>query len=323
MRWTEEGPSGDDVEVDGVVIRTTRLGSVDAARAAEVAEALADQLGARQIVSTRWSGDTLYLRARQPVTPDDMAPVFASAGLELRPADPAELLDAQTPDEGGTYRARFAAWGLDRDLERLLERSFEGADVHVVNSYSIGPKTSQDLFYKAIKAILYAMAFIMLYLAFRFDIRYSPGAIKATVHDAVIVVGVLAVTWTPVSLGTFAALLTIIGYSTNDTAIVFDRIRENLRVHKDKKLDRVVNISLNEVLGRSLLTTLCVLAVTIPMQLLGDGVLANFAFVLNVGLVVSAASTIFLSAPVFVWISRRWYSGPPRPRGRVAAAEPT
>lgn len=314
MQWTEDAPSGER-EIDGLVIRTTRFGAVTPERARVVETAVREQLADRQVQAVRWSGETLYVRAKQPITDAEIATIFKAAGLELKPPDAATKVQNATPDQGtGEYRIELSAWGLDRELERLLEQAFPDTDVRIAQSYAVGAKASSDLFYKGIKAILYAMALIMLYLAFRFDIRYAPGAMKATVHDALIVIGVLAVTWTPISLSTLAAILTIIGYSTNDTAIIFDRIRENVRVHKDKSIERVVNISLNEVLGRSILTSLFVFAVTLMMNIFGDGVLANFAFVLNVGIIVSAASTVFLSAPVFVWISKKWYSGPPRRR---------
>jgi preprotein translocase subunit SecF len=320
MRWTEE-VAGARRDVEGLVIRTTRFGAVTAERAAAVDQAIRDKLADRQVLSSRWSGDTLFLRTKRAIPEADLAPIFTGAGLELKPPDAGTRAQNLAPDEGtGEYRIEVSAWGLDRELERLLERAFSGTDVRVVQSYAVGAKASEDLFYNGLRAIIYAMGLIMLYLAFRFDIRYAPGAMKATVHDAFIVVGVLAVTWTPISLSTLAALLTIVGYSTNDTAIIFDRIRENMRVHKDKTIERIVNLSLNEVLGRSILTSLFVFAVTLMMNIFGDGVLANFAFVLNVGVIVSAASTIFLSAPVFVWISKKWYSGPPRRRQAPAPA---
>jgi preprotein translocase subunit SecF len=303
-------------DIEGLVVRTTRFGAVGPERAADIERAIEERFADRGAAS-RWSGDVLHVRATRPISESEIVPILTAAGLELAPG--ARAGGGTEPDAAtGEYRLELAVAGLDRELARVLERAFPNTEIEVVQSYAVGPRASEDLFVRGLRAIVYAMALIMLYLAFRFDIRYAPGAIKATIHDAVIVVGVLAATWTPVSLATLAALLTVIGYSVNDTAIVFDRIRENLRIYKAETLERVVNMSLNQVLGRSLLTSLFVFAVTLAMYIFGDGVLAGFAFVLCVGVVVSAVSTIFLSAPVFVWISKRWYSRPPRERHYVS-----
>jgi preprotein translocase subunit SecF len=164
----------------------------------------------------------------------------------------------------------------------------------------------------------------MLYLAFRFDIRYAPGAAFATLHDAVMVIGVFAITWTEVSLTSVAGLLTVMGYSTNDTVIVFDRIRENQAKLKDKKIERIVDISLNEMLVRTILTSSTVFATTLIMNIFGTGLVKNFAFAMNIGVIVGTYSSIFLASPIFMWISRKWYSGPVKRRvGQPAAAVPS
>ena len=156
----------------------------------------------------------------------------------------------------------------------------------------------------------------MLYLAFRFDIRYAPGAAFATIHDAIMVIGVFAMTWTEVSLTSVAGLLTVMGYSVNDTVIVFDRIRENQAKLKDKKIERIIDISINEMLVRTILTSSTVFATTLIMNIFGTGLVKNFAFAMNIGVIVGTYSSIFLAAPIFMYISR---SGT-RARAREAAA---
>jgi preprotein translocase subunit SecF len=164
----------------------------------------------------------------------------------------------------------------------------------------------------------------MLYLAWRVDIRYAPGAAFATIHDAFMVIGVFAVTWTEVSLVSVAGLLTVVGFSVNDTVVVFDRIRENLAKHKDKKLERVIDMSLNEVLVRTILTSSTVFATTLIMNIFGTGLVRNFAFAMNIGVVVGTYSSIFLATPIMLYISKRWYTGAPKtrrvPAGMSAAA---
>ena len=170
-----------------------------------------------------------------------------------------------------------------------------------------------------IASLFYAFALIVLYLAVRFDIRYAPGAIVATMHDAVMVIGVFSITWTDVSLTSVAALLTVIGFSVNDTVVIFDRIRENQVKLKDKKLDRIVDISLNEVVVRSILTSSTLFAVTLMMNVFGTGLVRNFAFAMNAGIITGAYSSIFLAPPLFLYVAKKWYGGPAPARVRATA----
>ena len=137
------------------------------------------------------------------------------------------------------------------------------------------------------------------------------------------VIGVFAVTWTEVSLTSVAGLLTVIGFSVNDTVIVFDRIRENQAKLKDKKLERIIDISINEMLVRTILTSSTVFATTLIMNIFGTGLVKNFAFAMNIGVIVGTYSSIFLATPFFLWISKKWYSGPApaKRRGSIATAE--
>ncbi|HLL22689.1 MAG TPA: protein translocase subunit SecF, partial [Kofleriaceae bacterium] len=152
--------------------------------------------------------------------------------------------------------------------------------------------------------------------AFRFDIRYAPGAAFATMHDAIMVIGVFALTWTEVSLTSVAGLLTVMGFSVNDTVVVFDRIRENQSKLKDKSIERIVDLSINEMLVRTILTSATVFATTLIMNIFGTGLVKNFAFAMNVGVVVGCYSSFFLAVPWFMWITKKWYSGPPKARHR-------
>jgi preprotein translocase subunit SecF len=209
-------------------------------------------------------------------------------------------------------------WGIDRQFQQLLEKHLDNTEVIVAQSYGVGAKAGDKLRDDAAKSIIYSIFLIMLYLAFRFDIRYAPGAAFASIHDAVMVIGVFALTWTEVSLTSVAGLLTVMGYSVNDTVIVFDRIRENQAKLKDKKIERIIDISINEMLVRTILTSSTVFATTLIMNIFGTGLVRNFAFAMNIGVIVGTYSSIFLAAPLFMWISRKWYSGPAPARRRPA-----
>src|SRR5690606_18432267 len=152
-------------------------------------------------------------RAKQKITEDEAADVWTKAGLEAKPWGEAAALYT-VPDEGtGEYNMTFAMYGLDRQYERVLETELPDIDAEVVQTSQVSAKAGAELRNDGIKSIFYAMLLIVLYLAVRFDIRYAPGAIVATLHDAIMVIGVFAVTWTDVSLTSVAALLTVVGFS--------------------------------------------------------------------------------------------------------------
>jgi preprotein translocase subunit SecF len=313
--------SDEGTVVKGTIIRTPRFSAVKPEQTAQAQQSFEATFKDRDVQKATWSGDRLFVRSIKPITNAEAVSAFAGAGLEVKPWSPEEEKLYLHADEGtGEYNLVFAIWGVDRQIERVLEKGkgLEAIDVAPLSSYAVGPKAGDKLRDDAAKSIIYAIFLIMLYLVFRFDIRYAPGAAFATIHDAVMVVGIFAITWTEVSLTSVAALLTVIGYSVNDTVIIFDRIRENQTKIKDKKLEYIVNLSLNETLVRSILSSLTVFATTLIMNIFGDGLVRNFAFAMNIGVIVGTYSSIFLASPIFLWISNTWYAGPPRVRRGVA-----
>ena len=134
----------------------------------------------------------------------------------------------------------------------------------------------------------------------------------ALLHDAILVMGAFAITYTEFSLTTLAAILTVIGYSMNDTIVVFDRIRENVARYRDKKFDRVVNASINETLSRTILVSGTVFFVTLAMNLLGTGTIRDFAFAMNVGVIVGTYSSIFIASPMLIWLNERYFKPAPQ-----------
>jgi preprotein translocase subunit SecF len=327
----EEGYDVSEIDVeghDGIIVRTPRFSALKPDVEAKALDAFQKKFSDRQISKASWSGDRMFVRSNKAITDKEAAAVFASTGLELKPWAKDDAQRFATADEGtGEYKQEFAVWGVDRQIQLALEKQLDKADAVVAQSYGVGAKAGDKLRDDATKSIIYSIFLIMLYLAFRFDIRYAPGAAFATVHDALMVIGVFAVTWTEVSLTSVAGLLTVMGYSVNDTVIVFDRIRENQAKLKDKKVERIIDISINEMLVRTILTSSTVFATTLIMNIFGTGEVRNFAFAMNVGVIVGTYSSIFLAAPLFMWISRKWYSGPAPARRRPALvgvdSEPT
>ena len=314
VSWQDDN----DKRIDGIMVRSPKFGVLKEQDETKAAADFVAKFKDRDIAKATWSGDRLSVRTKKVITNAEAAPVFAAGGLELKPWSVSDDSRYTHADEGtGEFTEEFAMWGLDRQYERTIEKAIPTVTAEVSQSYGVGAKAGDKLRDDAAKSVVFAIFLIMLYLAFRFDIRYAPGAAFATIHDAVMVIGVFAVTWTDVSLVSVAGLLTVMGYSVNDTVIVFDRIRENQAKLKDKKIERIIDISINEMLVRTILTSSTVFATTLIMNIFGTGEVKNFAFAMNIGVIVGTYSSIFLAAPIFMYISRRWYAGPPKRRRGV------
>ncbi len=303
----------------GVMVRVPRFGATSETQRAELADALRAKYADREIQAVLWSGDSAYVRSLKPLDEAGAKEVFAAAGFETKPWGPADAAATKVQEGTSEYEATYSIHGLDRQYEAVLEKALPDVDIVPEQSSQISAKEGAELRNSGIASLFYAFGLIVLYLAVRFDIRYAPGAILATMHDAIMVIGVFAVTWTDVSLTSVAALLTVIGFSVNDTVVIFDRIRENVDRLKDKKLERIVDISLNEVLVRSILTSVTLFAVTLMMNILGTGMVRDLAFAMNAGIIVGAYSSIFLAPPVFLWIAKKYYGGPAPARVRATA----
>jgi preprotein translocase subunit SecF len=320
ITYAEQTAAGEET-VHGMIIRSPRFSALTPAQQQKATADFLAKFSDREVGKATWSGDRMFVRSKKPIKNEEAADVFKANNLELKPWDTKQLDQYAHADEGtGEYNSVFSMWGLDRQYAQLLESSFNSVQAHPVQSYGVGAKAGEKLRHDAAKSLIYAIFLIMLYLVFRFDVRYAPGAAFATIHDAIMVIGVFAITWTEVSLTSVAGLLTVVGFSVNDTVVVFDRIRENQAKIKDKSIERIVDLSLNEVLVRTILTSSTVFATTLIMNIFGTGLVRNFAFAMNIGVVVGTYSSIFLAVPIFMWVSKKWYSGPPKTRKLPAYA---
>ncbi|RLL53265.1 protein translocase subunit SecF [Mariprofundus sp. EBB-1] len=176
----------------------------------------------------------------------------------------------------------------------------------------VGPQVGEELTRAGIMAVLVAMLAILVYVTFRFEFRFAIGADAALLHDITIVVGLFALTGKEFSLPVIAALLTVIGYSLNDTIVVFDRIRENFEANRKRKKPEeetaVVNNSINQTLARTLMTSLTTLLVVLALFILGGEVIHDFAFALIAGIVVGTYSSIYVASPVMISLAGRFKS---------------
>lgn len=195
---------------------------------------------------------------------------------------------------------------FQKKLEDLFATSedFEGASIQRIDY--IGPKVGKELITKALLSILIACVGILAYLVFRFEFGFAVGAVIALIHDTLITVGAISLADKEFTLAIVAALLTVIGYSVNDTIVIFDRIRENMGNFPEKGFRELVNDGISQTLSRTLLTAITVFIVLLPLFFLGGSVIHDFAFTLMVGVVIGTYSSIFVaSAFVVYWRKRK------------------
>jgi preprotein translocase subunit SecF len=169
----------------------------------------------------------------------------------------------------------------------------------------VGPKAGKQLRDSARNSVAIAIVLIMLYLAIRFDLRFAPGVVIACIHDAMVVIGGFILLHREITLSTIAAVLTIVGYSMNDTVVIYDRIRENLAKHKGKSFAQVINMSVNETLSRTILTSGATMLSVLAFFIWGTGVIKDFALAMVIGIVAGTYSSIYVAAPLTEWIDRK------------------
>lgn len=172
----------------------------------------------------------------------------------------------------------------------------------------IGPKAGAQLRNDALKSVAIAIVFIMAYIAFRFDMRFAPGAVIAILHDAITVLGFLVLAKREVNLTTVAAVLTVVGYSVNDTVVVFDRVRENLGRLRGMSFVNLINISLSEMLSRTILTGSTAVFSLLAFFVWGTGTLKDFSLTLIVGILLGVYSSIFVALPLTEWLDRVFFA---------------
>ena len=189
-----------------------------------------------------------------------------------------------------TLREKLAPSGGDRIVQRIE---------------FVGPQVGAELRNQGILAVIYSLVFILLYIAVRFDFNFAPGAIVALVHDVIITLGVFALFQIEFNLPVIAALLAIVGYSLNDTIVVYDRIRENIPLRRGLKLHDLVNVSVNQTLSRTILTSGTTLLVVIALLVLGGPMIRAFSIALFVGIIVGTYSSIAIASPVYIALRER------------------
>ncbi|MGA1791128.1 MAG: protein translocase subunit SecF [bacterium] len=200
----------------------------------------------------------------------------------------------------------------DTLIEKMGKDAFDIRRVEMV-----GPKVGKDLREKGLWAIIFATLGVLIYTWWRFEFVYALGAILALVHDVLVTIGAFSLTNREFTLPVIAALLTIIGYSLNDTIVVFDRVRDNLRLMRNRPLSEILNASINQTLSRTILTSLTTFLVVFSLFVLGGEVINDFAFALIIGVIVGTYSSVYIASPVALFFHNLAPSAAPAGRGKV------
>ncbi|NQS96993.1 MAG: protein translocase subunit SecF [candidate division Zixibacteria bacterium] len=195
------------------------------------------------------------------------------------------------------------------DAQELVKNAmmeyFPDNDFEVRSVDRVGPRIGSELRANAFLAVLVTLVLILIYLSWRFEFRFGVGAVAALFHDVLITLGIFSILNLEISLAIVAAFLTIVGYSLNDTIVVFDRIRENLKKHSTDPLEHVINLSINETISRTIVTSGTTLLVVLMLFIFGGQVIHDFAFALLIGVVIGTYSSMYIAAPILLeWRKR-------------------
>ncbi|WP_372074099.1 protein translocase subunit SecF [Tistrella mobilis] len=203
-----------------------------------------------------------------------------------------------------------------RMVEALRQTLSEKVDpnIQIQRAEFVGPKVGQELIEGAVIAFVVAIAAMMIYVWFRFEWQFGVGAVAALFHDVIMTIGMYAVTGYEFNLTSVAAVLTIIGYSLNDTVVIFDRVRENLRKYRDMTILELLNRALNDTLSRTIMTGFTTLIALFALYFVAGSALAGFTFAMIAGVFIGTYSTIFIAVPILVYLNLQ-----KRQRGRVGA----
>ena len=276
--------------------QVTLLDSAGAAGLKKALEAGAPKLGTLLKFDPASAGDRVYLRFDKDPDQAALKGVFEARKLDLR-----ELERTGRPQDN-TFTAHLVE--IQGKMKAHFSATFGGKFLDIAGAQVVGPKAGARLRNDGLLALLVALGAILIYIAVRFDFRFAPGAILALIHDVIITVGLFSLFWQEFTLSTVAALLTIVGYSLNDTIVIFDRIREALVHSHDKDLAKVTNQALNDTLSRTLLTSLTTLIVVVAIFVFGGSLIRTFALALMIGVVFGTYSSIGVASPMMLWMHR-------------------
>ncbi len=273
-----------------------RMGGVTQLTAESEAAAEAAIRGLGEVVAFTKNLDTgiINVRFKSTVDPEAIKQAVISSGTGVTEVSKLGEFDYQVKAEGMAARVTTA-----------LKAGLPGQEFEVRRTDYVGPQVGKQLRNRGITAILWSMLFILIYVAFRFDLKFGPGALLSMLHDVVMVAGYFLVTRREFNLTSIAVLLTIIGYSINDTIVIYDRIREEMVKYKGKPLPEIINIAVNDTLARTILTSGVTALSLIGLLVFGVGEIFDFAAAMLVGIIVGTYSSVYIASPLVIWLDER------------------
>ncbi|MEX0282308.1 MAG: protein translocase subunit SecF [Arenibacterium sp.] len=250
----------------------------------------------------------------------------ALQALELGDISISEVFDPTFDDDQNVAMIRIQAQDDQEAVTAQMVNDVEAAlkavvpDIKFVSVESVGPKVSGELIQTAAIAVVLAIGAVLVYIWLRFEWQFALGAVAALVHDVLLTIGIFSELQIKFDLAIIAALLTIVGYSLNDTVVVFDRVRENLRKYKKRSLAEVLNLSINETLSRTLMTSVTTLLALFSLFILGGDVIRGFVFAMIWGVIIGTYSSVFIAAAILLYLGvKRDWSKPDNTAGNQFA----
>src|SRR5229473_1907420 len=241
-------------------------------------------------------GDKLDFLFKKPVDPAALRAAVEKAGVQTKE------VRALTSRESQDQEYTVIAQGPGDKIGQLLRDKFGKDSVDVVRTEYVGPQVGKQLRNDGILAVIYAIGMILIYVGFRFDFRFSPGVVIALIHDAIVTLGYFLVTRHEFNLTSVTVILTVVGYSVNDTIVIYDRIRENAKKFKGMPLRDLINRSINEMLGRTILTSGATALSLLGLIVYGVGTIQDFALAMLVGIISGTYSTWYIASPMTIWL---------------------
>jgi preprotein translocase subunit SecF len=269
------------------------------------------------------SGTLMQLQFRTPPNVADIRSTLDAAGIhgaEIQRFGDDTTFTVRARDAAQVEQQATAAEGISKQIQAALEGKY-GKAFSIARVEAVGPKVGSELRRGAVIAMFLASLVTLAYLAFRFEWRFGVAAVLSTAHDVLVTISFIKLAHIEVSLVVVGAILTLLGYSGNDTIIIFDRVRENLKKSRREPLYDTLNRSINETLPRSILTHTTTLAATLTLLIFAGEVLRPFAWVMTFGVFVATFSSIYVASPLLLWIERKFPRDAGGDKARVTAAQ--
>jgi preprotein translocase SecF subunit len=308
MRWKPVRLVPDDTKIP--FMRLSRFGFFVSGLLCAASIILFATVGLRYGIDFK-GGSVITIRTQQPAELDHLRATLSGLGLGA-----VELQQYGSPND---VLIRLEAQSGGESAEQIAQKAVKdalGPTVEIRSTETVGAKVSEELTQQATGAVMLSIFFVLFYLWVRFEWQFAMGAVLSLLHDVTLSIGLFCLIRLEFNLSIIAAILTIIGYSLNDTVVVFDRIREFLRRYKSMGLADLIDFSINSVLPRTMLTSLATMMALLALYLFGGEVIRGFAFAMIWGVVVGTYSSIFIASPVMILLGtkREAVSADPKPK---------